>query len=673
MTLAKVNNPIQFFVVKLNEQPRLAFSYTLGLLLAFWPINANATRNDENSSFRETRYVEKLSAKRVTPRGEPSQGISPRIVGGETVTEEIYPWMVSLLTRGESDGFLAQFCGASLIHPYWVLTAAHCVEDEVAENIDVVIGETDLDAIILNDRIEVVEIIMHPQFDPLTFDYDVALLRLATPSTAPILRLNSDVNIEQADAIATVLGWGALDEDGNSFPTELQEVMVPLVDSDDANTANRYNGDVTDRMIAAGNLSVGGVDSCQGDSGGPLVLRDIDGEWALAGISSFGEGCARPDFPGIYTRISQFRSWALQYIMPEYNDWEINNDVFGEMRDFEGDRLPNFGEFALGQDPRTNDGNGIEVGQTIEGPFLRFTRPDVSQFETTYKLAYRADFDASDWTYLDFDDALTGTEKLLEGERLTFEFPEGEHGFIQVELNWAPYLSHTDRPMELNQFASSALTDNLQFDTTDRPFQDFLIQNLDASTHFVYGVSFDFDMRLELYRASDGMLLQSASDDNYGATDERIEFTYSTPLILRVLPDATSGRGYYTVLLADREPSPSGFIGENETFNGTLTSDDAFDPEYFPSEFYHIQDFVLQTTPGFSSPIVVNLFSNQFDTYLQVVDIDDGSIYADNDDANGSTNSELTIQPFLFGSVIIRVSSFNEYETGSFRLETRPE
>uniref|UniRef100_A0A3Q1EUP0 trypsin n=1 Tax=Acanthochromis polyacanthus TaxID=80966 RepID=A0A3Q1EUP0_9TELE len=92
-------------------------------------------------------------------------------------------------------------------------------------------------------------------------------------------------------------------------PQRLQEVNVPIVTNSDC--SNSYGG-ITDNMICAG-LTEGGKDSCQGDSGGPLVSKN-DSIWVLAGVVSFGNGCAEPNFPGVYARVSQYQSWINSFI-----------------------------------------------------------------------------------------------------------------------------------------------------------------------------------------------------------------------------------------------------------------------------------------------------------------------------------------------------------------------
>jgi hypothetical protein len=233
-----------------------------------------------------------------------------RVVGGNEATPGDYPWMAALVRASSDDAFAGQFCGGALIHPFWVVSAAHCVEFTNPDEIDVVIGAHRLSA---NDaeRVGIAEIIVHPGFDSSSLDNDIALLRLERPSNAPTVPLaHPDLATSFAPGvIATVIGWGALSE-GGSGPDELYEVEIPIVSNA---TANASVGGVTDNMIAAG-LAEGGKDSCQGDSGGPFLVPNPEGGFLLAGLVSWGNGCARPAQYGIYTRVANFADWVASQL-----------------------------------------------------------------------------------------------------------------------------------------------------------------------------------------------------------------------------------------------------------------------------------------------------------------------------------------------------------------------
>ncbi len=628
-------------------------------------------------TFREQRLLEKMLAKTPKTTKESQTIVEPRIVGGDTAASGDYPWMVGLLDRATSDRFQAQYCGASLIHPYWVLTAAHCVDGDSPEVIDALVGGYNLNSSTEGERIEVVEIIMHPDYDPNTLDSDVALLRLATPASAPVLRLNSDAALEQPDTLAAVIGWGALDEENTSFPAVLNDVFVPLVSLGDANASNRYNGTLTTNMLAAGNLSEGGVDSCQGDSGGPLVLEDIDGEWTLSGIVSFGNGCANPDFPGIYTRVSQIRSWVLRHVLPEYADWEIEQDVFGEARDFDEDTQSNFYEFSLDLNPRQMDGGGVNA-LTVDGQAaFQLSRPMDGGAEVAYRLLYKASLSDLSWTELDYESSLAGSDVVDDRELLTFDFPAANAGFVKVEPKEAQDLAFAPRWIPLGRPSYSNLTSELRRDEFGRLYQEFLVTDTSGGeTLTITGVSNDFDLGVELYDYATGVLLGSFTADNFESTSEQFEYTPSSGFIVRVFSETSIGQGAYWILVGVPSSGTVDTIGQNDTINDSLTTSDEVDPIYSGGgETYYKKDYFLDTPDGYNTAIEVTLTSSDFDAYLMLVHATTGALLDENDDINagaGNYNSSLTIAPSNFGNVLIRVTTAYGSETGSFTLTTNP-
>ena len=223
--------------------------------------------------------------------------LGSRIVGGTTAKPSSNPFHVGLLNKSISNNRDAEYCGGSLVKKNFVVTAAHCSDFVTAGQVQVLTGTQDLDG--SGVRRNVTSITIHPNWDPRTNDFDVAVWQLSTNATGiPVALIASSDPSVGTKLLAT--GWGDT-KSSPQFPIALQQVKVPLVSTADCNDADSYKGAITNRMICAG-LAAGGKDTCQGDSGGPLTSGSNFG--VLTGITSFGKGCALPEKFGVYTHVS---------------------------------------------------------------------------------------------------------------------------------------------------------------------------------------------------------------------------------------------------------------------------------------------------------------------------------------------------------------------------------
>ena len=281
-----------------------AFSFfSASVLIAVWPDAATA-QDSENwaHSFVAARVAARtLQSIPVGTRGgrmDVTRNLMEgRIVGGNDAAANENPFQVALLLSDIDNNSSAQFCGGSLVTSTVIVTAAHCSDFISADKVQVLTGTRRLDG--GGTRRNVSRIAIHPGWDSSTFDNDVAVWKMSTAennqSTASLA--TSDGNVGE-DLLVT--GWGRLTEAG-SASNALQAVEVPLVSRSNCNDSNSYNGDITTTMLCAG-LDQGGRDSCQGDSGGPLTRGANSGQ--LAGIVSWGVGCARANLYGVYARVS---------------------------------------------------------------------------------------------------------------------------------------------------------------------------------------------------------------------------------------------------------------------------------------------------------------------------------------------------------------------------------
>lgn len=204
-------------------------------------------------------------------------------------------------------------CGAVLVAERWLLSAAHCF-DIYGDPMQwaAFLGTPFLSS--TEGQLErVARIYRHPFYNIYTLDYDVALLELAGPVrrsrlVRPICLPGPARPPDGARCVIT--GWGSLRE-GGSMARQLQKAAVRVLSEQ---TCRRfYPVQISSRMLCAG-FPQGGVDSCSGDAGGPLACREPSGQWVLTGVTSWGYGCGRPHFPGVYTRVAAVLGWIGQNI-----------------------------------------------------------------------------------------------------------------------------------------------------------------------------------------------------------------------------------------------------------------------------------------------------------------------------------------------------------------------
>jgi trypsin len=245
---------------------------------------------------RFTALLAVLAALLVVPAG-PARAI----VGGTVAAPGSHPYILSVQLNGQ------HVCGAALLSPTTAVTAAHCYAEN-PRNTSISAGRQNITVAETSAQTrKVSSYVIHPRFDAVTVDSDIAVLHWKEP-----LALNSRVGVvpyapqgsgPPVGSSMDIAGWGVLNEDSREPSAELRRLDVPVL-SDTACARRYYPGADTSTKFCAG-FAGGGEDACYGDSGGPGV---VDGR--LVGIISYGDGCARPNRPGVYTRVAAFADWV---------------------------------------------------------------------------------------------------------------------------------------------------------------------------------------------------------------------------------------------------------------------------------------------------------------------------------------------------------------------------
>ncbi|XP_034853426.1 serine protease 44-like [Mirounga leonina] len=265
-----------------------------------------------SGSYRAVAMAKPLTtAKPLFPAGCGQR--SMRIVGGLPAAERKWPWQVSLQINDR------HMCGGSLIASRWVLTAAHCIFGHVeytAKLGDIFMKHTSRMAV----EIPVQDIVIHQHYNPIgLLENDIALVLLEFPvnfsSHIQPVCLPKKAFMVQAGTECWVTGWGKLNETGKTGARP-EEAKLNIIRYEKCNTMLQTQMETSSDIVKEGTLcgyNAQGKDACQGDSGGPLVC-ELNETWVQVGIVSWGIGCGRRNYPGVYTEVSFYKDWVIDHL-----------------------------------------------------------------------------------------------------------------------------------------------------------------------------------------------------------------------------------------------------------------------------------------------------------------------------------------------------------------------
>ncbi len=599
-------------------------------------------------------------------------GLQKHIVGGREAARNAWPWLAALIDKE----FEEQFCGASLIHPSWVLTATHCLTDVSPDGIEVVFNIHNLsqDLGTVARRIDVAEIFLHPAYETGLsdeIDGDIALIRLATPILdIPTIPLTDSDQTNLPGTLATVAGWGVVD-DLESPSNVVREVSFPIVSLATAQATGAYDGTLLEDMLAAG-LAEGGKDSCQGDSGGPLMVpSDEPPGWTQVGIVSFGpdKPCGAADAFGIYSRVSYYFEDVMTTIHPGYSRWTLEQDVEGFRQDSDGDGMTTFQEYALGTNPRLPDRSiPLSIIRENDALVARFQHRSADDVRVTPEMST----DLLRWQAIDADQLTNQPLPTAPGEMIESRFQLSSGSVNALDARFFRLRIESPDTLPLPRYTNGPIRYHGNLPTfAGETTREFILGGAPVDTEVemqVVATGAGIEPRLELINHETGEVIRQVESEA-DQKEIRLQFTPQANTLYRARissPGSDRGGPFKFNFPALDEPSPATelVIAPGETIEGVLDEDDAVDEENFWDD-YSLIDF----TPGQTIRIEVrsNINEGGFFPLVLVFDSDSDEFVAESP-FQEVTTARTSFQASEGRNYVISVTNLSAGQKGTYTL-----
>lgn len=570
----------------------------------------------------------------VNFREEEDMTVTPSVIGGIDAQSD-YPWMVAFLEGESFDSNRERFsCAGILIHPEWVLTAAHCVEGQEPADLLMAIGSRDLSQ--ASRFVRASTVLVNPNYyNKTSSGADIALIRLANPITdiEPIA-LNFDIAYAKNATSGRIVGWGRTQflEEGIEIPDRLQEADVSIFTLDFINQLNLFRNPIHSDFLPAGNLE-SSRGSYYGDSGGPLLVKNANDVWEAVGITSFGFGsCVQEyEYISMYTNIALFERWIRGTVFEAPLAFSGDGATIEKKLNFVG-RHPSTGETVL----YIRDESFSKVYKTnLLNEYLdrSLNLEYFREMQIKDKLASLFHLNGT-WYYGMNLDAMSGSDSFFV--KSTLEFGDNPADNLFHFLKPSSGFRHSNYYAGIVDFTGRhlyILLDELRVGKT------YTVRS-DASDFFIFSWERGADSAVEI------------EDTTFDAREGR---NYAIYLHSESFYE-------YFVYLLEGQSEPLNLL---ETIDSELSENDPMNR----SLGFHYEEFDFDQQVGGEAKLTV---MSSFDAEIELFDDRECEVLGFYDSEGANEKEEYIVDGRLLFQSQIRVANFDENTYGSFSLRVEP-